>query len=103
MVPDFVRSFVGDSLDVRETIAWGAPAADGSRSGSAAVEIAKAPVQMRGTTSLVPDGAGSLQVLDCSVKASVPFIGGKIEKAAGDAVTMGARQQEKAAARWLAG
>lgn len=81
-LPDVARSFVGDTLTVVEDYAWGAPAADGSRQASVDMHVKGAPLTMKGTLRLVPDGAGSAQVLDAELKANVPFLGGTIEKSA---------------------
>ena len=101
VVPDFVRRFVGDSLDVTETNDWEPPAPDGSRTGRIAVDIDRTPLQMRGTTALSVDGDGTLHVIAVTLKASVPFIGAKIEESAAGAVRLGARKQEEVAREWL--
>lgn len=103
MVPDYARRFVGDTLDVEQTIDWAPARPDGSRAGRVTVVIARVPVQMQGSTLLAPHAQGSRQVVDCQVRASVPFIGGKIERAAADAVRAAARKQEEVAADWLSG
>lgn len=81
-LPDVARSFVGDTLTVVEDYAWGAPAADGSRQATVDMHVKGAPLTMKGTLRLEPDGAGSAQVLDAELKANVPFLGGSIEKSA---------------------
>jgi uncharacterized protein YndB with AHSA1/START domain len=101
-VPDFMRKLVGESIDLDQTIDWGPQGADGSRVGQIAIDVAKAPVAMRGTMSLVPDGSGTQQVVDVQIKASVPLIGRKIEEAAAPAVTMALDSQERLGREWLA-
>ncbi len=102
-VPDYVRRFVGDTLDVIETIEWAAALPDSSRTGRLEVVIAKAPVHMHGSTTLARNAAATRQVIEFEVRANLPFIGGKIERSAADAVRAAARKQEQVGAEWLAG
>ncbi len=81
-LPDVARSFVGDTLTVTETHDWGPAQADGSRHGTLEMEVKGAPMTMRGTVSLTPDGEGTLETIDSDLTASIPLLGGKIEKAA---------------------
>ncbi|MET9018912.1 DUF2505 domain-containing protein [Actinopolymorpha sp. NPDC004070] len=103
-VPDFVRKFVGERIELDEVIDWGAPGPDGSRTGDLKVEIANAPVSMRGKIRLVPDAGGSAtkQIVDADLKASVPIIGKKIEQAAAPAVMAGLDGMEDLGRDWLA-
>ena len=58
-VPDFVRTFVGQTLEVVQVDDWGPPAADGAREGTAVVEIKGAPVRLAGPAdACAPDGGG---------------------------------------------
>ena len=100
--PDFVQKFVGDTVHVARVDTWGPAAADGSRDGTIVVEIKGAPVRLSGTLTLRPDGTGSLVDVDSDLKASVPLIGGKIEKAVEPPIRAAVRREEKVGARWLA-
>lgn len=86
LVPEKFRSFVRGGIDVRTVEAWQAPAADGSRTATLALEIAGMPVKVTGTMNLAPGGQGTVQTFDGDVKASVPLVGGTIERAAVGAV-----------------
>lgn len=103
-VPDFVRKLVGDQIEINEVITWGAAGPDGSRSGEVRVDVASAPVTLRGTIQLVPDPAGGAtrQILDAKLKASVPLVGKKIEEAAAPAVAAGLTGMEELGQDWLA-
>jgi uncharacterized protein YndB with AHSA1/START domain len=103
-VPDFVRRLVGQHIELDEVIAWGAAAPDGARSGELRVDVANAPVTMRGTIQLVPEtgGGSTRQVVDAVLKASVPLIGRKIEEAAAPAVVAGLDGMGDLGAAWLA-
>lgn len=81
-LPDVARSFVGETLVVVEVHEWSAPGPDGSRQSALDLHVKGAPLTLKGTLRLVPHGAGTLQVLEAELKANVPLIGGRIEKAA---------------------
>ena len=102
-IPANIRPFVGTSLEVRQVEAWEAPGAGGRR-GTVVVEIAGAPVRLTGTTSLVPDDAGS-SVLTYSgdVKAGVPLFGAAIEEAAARAVRAALEAEQQSGNDWLEG
>lgn len=103
-VPDLARRFVGERQVVVETDTWGPPQADGSRRGSWTVESPGAPMGMRGELALEADGAGGTTVrIDGEVKASVPLIGGKLEKALTQAVEHNLEGEARFGERWLAG
>ena len=99
--PDIARRFVGDSVDVRQVDDWSAPAGDGTRSGSITVEIVGAPLRLTGTMTLTPDGNGTRQSFDGDLRAGVPLIGGKLERAAEPAVHSAIRQQIAVGTTWF--
>ena len=101
-VPDFVRTFVGQTLNVVQIDDWGAPAADGSREGTVVVEIQGAPVRLAGALALEPDGGGTRERIDGDLKASVPLVGGKIERAVEPALQAAIRVEQREGAAWLA-
>lgn len=75
--PDFVKKRIGDELYLRQTDSW---QLDSGR-GRIDIDIEKAPVTIRIDLNLTGNGAGSQLTLDFDIQASVPLIGGKIEKA----------------------
>jgi len=100
-IPDFIKRFVGQTLTVLRVDLWEAAAPDGSRQGTITVEIVGAPVRMTGTLSLRPDGEGTVENVDGDLKASVPLIGGKIEKATEPAIRSALRKEERLGLAWL--
>lgn len=101
-LPDVARRFVGATLTLRQVDSWDAPAPDGSRSGTLALEVPGAPVAARAAMSLRPDGAsGTHQVVDGDLTASVPLVGGRIEKAAVGPLLLALDQMESLAHRRL--
>lgn len=100
--PDVARRFVGDTVDIRQVDEWQAAGSGGSRSGTTTVEISGAPLRLAGDLRLSPGGDGTTQSVTGDLKASVPLIGGKLEKAAEPAIRAAIRQQEKVGRAWLA-
>lgn len=100
--PDVARRFVGETVVIRQVDAWEPAAADGSRDGTLTVEIAGAPIRVTGRMRLAPVDGGTVQTVDADLKASVPLLGGKLEKAAHPAITAGIRKEHRTAQAWLA-
>jgi hypothetical protein len=106
-LPDFLRGLAGGTLTVVQVETWDPPDGDGGREGTIEVEISGAPVSMHGTLSLAPDGTGdgarTVETIDGELKAKVPLIGGRIEKAAEPAVRAAVRAERHTGTAWLAG
>ena len=100
--PDVARRFVGDTIDIRQEDVWNAPAADGSRTGVITVAIGGAPLRLNGTLRLDADGEGTRELIDGDLKASVPVLGGKLEKASEPALRMAIRKEQQVGTDWLA-
>ena len=101
-LPDFAKSMVGPTLKVTETQDWGPAGADGSRRGTVSMAVAGAPIALTGTLALAPAGAGAVEQLDAELKAKVPLIGGKIEKAAAPPIEEAIDIEATTAREWLA-
>jgi len=99
--PDFVKSMVGATLAVTETHDWGPPGPDGGRQGTITVDLGGAPLDLVGVLSLAPAGEGSLESIDANLKAKIPLIGGKIEKAAAPAIESAIRVEREIGQAWL--
>lgn len=96
-VPSFAKKFVGDSTRAITTQVWHGNTATFS------VETPGKPTSISGTASLTPNGSGSVLVYDLDVKASVPLIGGKLEKLVVELTTAGFEKEQSVGAAWLAG
>ncbi|NYG07729.1 hypothetical protein BJ986_002216 [Phycicoccus badiiscoriae] len=101
-LPDFAKSMVGETLKVTETQDWGPASSDGSRRGTVEMAVAGAPIALQGTLSLAPGGSGTVEQLDAELKARVPLIGGKIEKAAAPPIEEAIDIEATTAQEWLA-
>ncbi|WP_426566045.1 DUF2505 domain-containing protein [Angustibacter sp. McL0619] len=100
-LPDFVRRFVGSTLQVMRVDHWGAADATGARSGTVVVEIKGAPVRLTGTLALAADGSGTAERVDGDLKASIPLVGGKVEKAAEPAIRSAIAKEQEIGNEWL--
>jgi len=100
-LPSVAKPFVGDTLTVTETQVWGAAAAGGSRTGTTSVDFG-APMSFSATLTLSPGGDGTTMVTEGAFKASVPFVGGKIEKVASDETTRYLEKEQLVGTEWLA-
>jgi hypothetical protein len=99
-LPSVAKPFVGDTLTVTEVQAWGPAASDGSRSGTTTVDFG-APMAFSATLTLVATADGSTMTTHGEFKASVPFVGGKIEKVAADETTRYLEKEQQVGQEWL--
>jgi hypothetical protein len=102
-LPSYAKAVVGDSLRLTETRTFGPAAEDGSRNGTADVRFEGAPVTILGTLRLAGTGDGSELALDAKVTASIPFIGGKIERFAAEQIERFMAKEESVAGHRLNG
>lgn len=102
-VPDFVRRFVGETIDIKQTDVWEPAAPDGSRHGSISLEMVGLPVTCTGTMRLVASGNVTVVTIAGSIKAAVPLFGGKIEEAVHQGLTEAAKIEEQVGQQWLSG
>lgn len=100
-VPNAVRSFVGATLRVTQTDEWSGPQADGSRTGTTVAEIAGAPIRFTAALRLEAGGPGARQAMAGDLKAAVPLLGGRIEKAAEPAIMAAVRAEQRTSTAWL--
>lgn len=101
-LPSYAKAVVGETLRLIETRVFGPAAPDGTRTGTASVAFDGAPVHLGGPLELAPHTGGSVLRLSGQVKASIPFVGGKIEKFAAEQVARFMAKEEQLAAERLA-
>jgi hypothetical protein len=101
--PDFAKSMIGPKLRVTETIIWSRASADGSRTGTINIAIGDAPVAMKGTVRLGPGGSGTRIDVDGDLRAKIPLLGGKVEKAAEGPILGAIDKEQEVGSAWLAG
>lgn len=101
-VPSYAKSFVGDAITITEVQEWSAPAADGSTSATATVDF-HAPVAYEGSIELSAGASGAVARNSGSFRASVPFVGGKVERMVAEQTERYLAKETQIAADWLAG
>lgn len=101
-VPSYARSFVGDSITITERQEWGPVAADGGALAVASVDF-HAPVAYEGRIELAASGIGTVARNTGSFRASVPFVGGKVERLVAEQTQRYLDKEAQVAAAWLAG
>lgn len=99
-VPQAAKAFVGETIKVSETQQWQAPAADGSAQASVTVDFG-GPMIFTGTITLSPDTDGTAVRTTGEFKATIPFIGGKMEKVAAEQTTRYLASEESVGREWL--
>lgn len=96
-VPSFAKKFVGDSTRAITTTVWTGATA------SHTVDTPGKPTSITGTATVSAKGSGSVLSYDLEVKASVPLIGGKLEKLVLELYADGLAKEQAAGAAWLGG
>ena len=81
--PDFLKSRIGDHLYLRQTDSWNLA----KHHGRIQIEIEKTPVHIDMQLVLSDRGESSQLKLTGDIKASIPLIGGKVEKAVEGPIT----------------
>jgi hypothetical protein len=100
-VPAAFRSFIGDSINVRQQEEW-TSVTDGSYQAQITVTIVGQPASMVGSSVIRADGAGSVEDTTGEVKVSIPFFGRQIEPEIAKVVAAALRQEQLAGQAWLA-
>lgn len=103
LIPQNLRSFVGNQLEVRQTEAWAEKSlSPGTRYGTFALEITGAPVRVSGNMTVMASGTGSVLTYTGDVVSAVPLFATTVETAVGQAITKVFEHEEEYARQWLA-
>ena len=78
-VPGFLRKVIHAANTVTQIDGWG-PDRDGEREGTWRVDAKGVPVALSGTMRLAAGDRGAVETIAGRAKASVPLVGGKLEK-----------------------
>jgi len=97
-VPGFAKKFVGESTTAIHTEVW----TDGT-SATFEIETPGKPTHITGTVTLTEAGGRTTHVYDLEVKASVPLVGGKLEKLVAQLTAEGFDKEHAVGVAWLAG
>lgn len=96
-LPSFARKFVGDEIVIVQTERWGSTTAADLH-----LTIPGKPGDITGGVTLSPAGAGTVEVVDLTVKVSIPLVGGKIEKLVADMIEKALAKEHHVGQEWLA-
>lgn len=99
-LPAVAKPFVGDTLTITEVQVWTAAGPDGSRTATTTVDFG-APMTFSADMALTATAGGSSVTTDGEFKASVPFVGGKIEGVASDETTRYLEKEQLVGREWL--
>jgi hypothetical protein len=99
-VPEAFRSLVGGRLTVVQVETWKA-AAGARRTGTVTLHVQGAPLRMTGTLLLTGTPEHTTEDVDAELKASVPLIGGRIERAIEPAVRAAIDVEQRIGREWL--
>ncbi len=100
-VPGFVKRFLGDTIPMDETQTWAAADGQGARDAEFSVDFDGQPIGFSGTISLRPEGAGTAVETKGTIKCTVPFVGGRIEKFAAEWISKYLNKEQRVGAQWL--
>jgi hypothetical protein len=101
-VPSYATAFVGEHLTVTEAQEWSAPGPSGETSARVSVDF-HAPLAYTGTIILSGSTTSSTLANRGEFKASVPFVGGKVEKVAAEMTQKYLAKETIVATEWLTG
>ena len=99
-VPSFAAKMIGETLTVTETQSWPALSASGTATVPVKVEFS-APISFAGSMTLAPAGDGTQITVTGTFKASIPFVGGKVEQLAKETTEKYLGKENKLGETWL--
>lgn len=97
-VPAFAKKFAGGATTVVHTELWD----DAGTSASITLDTPGKPITQAGRVTLSESDGTTTHSYDLEVKASVPLVGGKLEKLVADLTTAGLVTEGQVGAEWLA-
>ncbi|MDQ1733435.1 MAG: hypothetical protein QOK10_3594 [Pseudonocardiales bacterium] len=102
-VPEYVKKFLGETINVRQVENWTGPDGSGTRTATVKVTIQGQPASMVGEAVLKPQGAGSVETVEGDVRVNVPFLGKKIEPEIVKVIAAALRIEQRVGAEWVKG
>ncbi len=101
-LPEMAQKFVKGGLTVTQVDTWSGPRENGSRDVQTEVSVGGMPVSGSGTQTLAAKGETTDVVVDVTVKANVPLVGGKLAAMAEPYVGKALSLQSREADAWIA-
>jgi uncharacterized Zn-binding protein involved in type VI secretion len=100
-VPDFIKKFLGATIQVRQVEEWGPTNSSGGRTANVKVTIKGQPASMVGKASLQPTEDGSTEIVEGDVKVNVPFLGKKIESEIASVIASALKIEQRVGLEWI--
>jgi hypothetical protein len=100
--PSQVKKFVGETMAAHHILEWEPAGADGSRTGTLTISPKGLPAKAVGHADLAAGGPGSIITYTGEFTVSLPFVGHKLESAAGPHITQAFQVQQEAGDEYLA-
>ena len=97
-LPSFAKKFAGETTKAIQREEWSSPS-----DAVLTIETPGKPTSMKGTITLTPSGAGTVERVELDIKVKVPLIGGKLESLMADQVREGMDVEQQVGAAWLRG
>ena len=97
-LPSFARKFAGETTRAIQVEEW--PDAAG---GSLRIDAPGKPSSIAGTIALVPEGDGTVEIVELDIRVKVPLIGGKLESLLEEQVRKGMDVEHEIGKAWLKG
>jgi uncharacterized protein YndB with AHSA1/START domain len=97
-LPGFARKIVGDRTRVIQSESWQAEAA-----ADLEVQIPGKPGHIRGRTTLLAEGSGTVETFEGVATINIPFVGGRLEGLIERLFVAGMDNEREVGTRWLAG
>ena len=97
-LPSFARKFAGETTRAIQVEEW--PDATG---GSLRIDAPGKPSSIAGTIALIPEGDGTVEIVELDIKVKVPLIGGKLESLLEEQVRKGMDVEHEIGKAWLKG
>lgn len=97
-----LKSMIGREILAVQTTSWFDSEEDGSRSGMVSVVVEGTPVRLHAAAHLGPAHGGTTVTYDGELIAKVPFIGGRLVRAAEPVVRAALEAEQRVGAQWLA-
>jgi uncharacterized protein YndB with AHSA1/START domain len=95
-LPSFARKLVGDEIVILQQEWWTSTTA-----ADVHVTIPGKPGEMSGTILLTPAGAGTLEVVEMTIRVGIPLVAGKIEKLVADMLGKALDKEHETGRDWL--
>jgi hypothetical protein len=101
-VPDFVKRFVGQTLELVQSETWAPDDGSGTRRATVALQVVGQPATMTGEIVLTETPDGVHETVHGRLKVAVPLFGGRIESELAKGIVAAAAEEERAGRAWLA-